>query len=76
VNIAIFSEALYLRTHKQEKFLLNSVLTASLVAASTLFFGRSYGATGIISGYLTVLVVVGLGLGTFTFMKYRKAWHA
>ena len=76
INIAIFSEALYLRAHKQEKFLLNSILTASLVAASTLFFGRSYGAMGIISGYLTILVVVGLGLGTFTFMKYRKAWHA
>jgi O-antigen/teichoic acid export membrane protein len=76
VNIAVFSEALYLRAHKQEKFLLNSVLTAILVAASTFFFGRSYGATGIISGYLATLLVVGLGIGTFTFMKYRKAWHA
>jgi O-antigen/teichoic acid export membrane protein len=76
VNIAVFSEALYLRAHKQEKFLLNSVLTAILVAASTLFFGRTYGATGVISGYLATLLVVGLGLGTFTFMKYRKAWHA
>ena len=75
-NIAVFSEALYLRAHKQEKFLLNSVLTASLVAASTLFFGRKYGAMGIVSGYLAILVVVSLGLGTLTFKKYRKAWHA
>jgi hypothetical protein len=76
VNIAVFSEALYLRAHKQEKFLLNSVLTASLVATSTLILGRIYGAMGIVSGYLATVLVVGLGLGTFTFIKYRKAWHA
>jgi hypothetical protein len=31
---------------------------------------------GIVSGYLAILVVVSLGLGTLTFKKYRKAWHA
>jgi O-antigen/teichoic acid export membrane protein len=75
-TIAVFAEALYLRVHKQEKFLFNSVLTALLVAISTLTLGRTYGAMGMISGYLVIVVVVSLGLGTFTFLKYRKAWHA
>lgn len=76
INIIVFAEALYLRAHKQEKFLLNSILTASLVGTSTILFGRIYGAMGMISGYLAVLIVVSFGLGTYTFLKYRKAWHA
>jgi O-antigen/teichoic acid export membrane protein len=75
VNIAVFAEALYLRAHKQEKFLLNSVLTALLVVISTFILGRAYGATGMISGYLVIVIIVSFGLGTFTFLKYRKAWH-
>ncbi|MDQ2832348.1 MAG: hypothetical protein M3Y50_01115 [Acidobacteriota bacterium] len=75
VNLAVFSQALYLRAHKQEKFLLNSLLTATLVVCSTLFFGRFYGATAMIAGYLAVVVTVSLGLGTLTFHKYRRLWH-
>jgi hypothetical protein len=76
INIVVFAEALYLRAHKQEKFLLNSVLTALFVAASTLYFGRLYGARGMIVGYLTTVLVISLGQGTYTFLKYRKIWHA
>jgi O-antigen/teichoic acid export membrane protein len=76
VNLTVFAEALYLRAHKQEKFLLNSVLTAILISASTLILGRFYGAIGMIVGYLLIGLVVGLGFGTFTFVKYRRIWHA
>jgi hypothetical protein len=76
LNITIFAEALYLRAHKQEKFLLNSVLGAILVSASTYFLGRSYGALGIVGGSLTIGLILGLPLGTYTFVKYRKMWHA
>jgi O-antigen/teichoic acid export membrane protein len=76
LNIVIFAEALYLRAHKQEKFLLNSVLGAILVSASTYFLGRSYGALGIVGGSLIIGLILGLPLGTYTFVKYRKMWHA
>lgn len=75
-NLAVFAEALYLRAHKQEKFLLNSILTACLVSASTFLLTHRYGAMGMISGYLAVLLIVSLGLGTITFRKYRRIWHA
>jgi O-antigen/teichoic acid export membrane protein len=75
-NIVVFAEALYLRAHKQEKFLLNSVLTALFVSVSTLYLGRLYGAGGMIVGYLITVVVISLGQGTYTFLKYRKIWHA
>ena len=75
LDTIIFAEALYLRAHKQEKFLLNSVLGALLVSASTFFLGRSYGAIGVVSGSLMIGLVMGLPLGTYTFFKYRRAWH-
>jgi hypothetical protein len=76
VNVVVFGEALYLRAHKQEKFLLNSVLGAVLVATSTVLLGRHYGAEGIVAGNLATALVVGLPLGTYMFVKYRRLWHA
>jgi O-antigen/teichoic acid export membrane protein len=76
IGVIVFAEATYLRAHKQEKFLLNSVLGAILVGASTYFLGRSYGATGVVVGTLLVSLFVGLPLGTYTFLKYRRIWHA
>jgi hypothetical protein len=75
VNHIVFSEALYLRAHKQEKFLMVSVLNATFMAMSTYFLGKRFGAIGMVSGYLVVNTVIGLGLGTYTFFKYRRLWH-
>ncbi len=75
VNVVVFGEALYLRAHKQEKFLLNSVLGAILVAPSTYFFGRLYGAEGIIAANVAIAFLMGLPLGTYVFLKYRRLWH-
>lgn len=75
IAIVISAEALYLRAHKQEKFLFNSVLGAILVALSTYFLGKAYGALGMVAGSLAITVLVGLPLGTYTFQKYRRLWH-
>lgn len=76
LNNIVFAQALYLRAHKQEKFLLNSVLGAVLVGCSTFFLGRTYGAIGMVTGTLLVGLLMGLPLGTYTFFKYRRLWHA
>lgn len=76
LNHLVFSEALYLRAHKQEKFLLVSVLNALFMLASAYPLGKRYGAAGMMTAYLAGSTVIGLGLGTFTFLKYRKKWHA
>jgi hypothetical protein len=75
VDTIIFAQALYLRAHKQEKFLLPSVLGAILTACSTYFLGKHYGALGMVAGSLTIGIFVGLPLATYIFVKYRKAWH-
>lgn len=76
INVFVFAEALYLRAHKQEKFLLNSVLGAVLVSGCTLVLGKFYGAAGMVVGCLGTGLLMGLPLGTYTFIKYRRLWHA
>ena len=71
-----FAQSVYLRAHKQEKFLLNSVLGAICMSMSTFFLGRRFGILGMASGYLATALTVGLGFGTYIFLKYRRIWHA
>ncbi len=76
LNQLVASLALYLRAHKQEKFLFNSVAGGILVGLSTIFLGRYFGAVGMTGGFLAVTAVVGVGMGTGTFVKWRRIWHA
>jgi O-antigen/teichoic acid export membrane protein len=76
INMIVFAEAIYLRAHKHEKFLLPSVLGAILTTCSTYFLGRHYGAIGMVTGNLLIGLLVGLPMGTYIFLKYRRIWHA
>ena len=70
------AQAIYLRAHKQEPFLLPSLLGGVLVSLSSLLLCRPYGATGMMAGYLIVSLAVGMGLGTAIFVRKRREWHA
>jgi hypothetical protein len=74
VNVIVFSEAFYLRAHKQEVFFINSLVGAVTVTAFTLFFGWYYGARGIAAS-CCVGNFVGLVWSTYKFRKYRRLWH-
>ena len=76
INQMVASMAIYLRAHKQEKFLLNSVIGAVGMGCSTFFLGRAFGALGMTAGQFVIAVSVGLGYGTYTFLKWRRIWHA
>ena len=76
INQIVNSWALYLRAHKQEKFLIPSVIGTVLVILSTYFLGRPFGALGMTAGHMSIAVVAGLGLGGYTFAHYRRLWHA
>ena len=75
-NVIVFAEAMYLRAHKQEKFMVNSIVGALWIAPAALFFGRSFGASGIATANFWGSIVIGLGFGTYTFARYRRLWHA
>ncbi len=74
-NNVVSSEAMYLRAHKQEKFMLNSIVGALYTAPMAWVLGSRFGAPGIATGYFAGTMVIGLGLGTYTFQKYRRRWH-
>ena len=79
LNIVVFGEAIYLRAHKQEKFMTNALLFAMYAAPAAFFAGRSMGphggAWGIAATYLLGALVIGIGHGTWVFAKYRRLWH-
>ncbi len=79
-NIVVFAEALYLRAHKQEKFMINSILGALYIAPVAYGLGRWQnphgGAWGIAAAYAVGTLVIGLGYGTYTFLRWRRIWHA
>jgi len=76
LNVIVFAQATYLRAHKQEKFLLNSVLGAVLIGLSTYFLGKNFGAFGVALGTLAIGLFIGLPWATYIFFKYRRIWHA
>ena len=76
LNQVVASMALYLRAHKQEKFLVNSVVGAVCVALSSFLLGRRFGALGMTAGQFTITAVVGVGFGFYIFQRYRRIWHA
>jgi len=75
VSNIVFAEAIYLRAHKQEPFLITSIIMGFLICLSTLFIGKNYGAFGIVMGYFMINLFIGLGLGTKIFYKKRRLWH-
>jgi hypothetical protein len=68
------SEAIYLRAHKNEPFLVQSLLIASSTAASVVVFARISGALGVSIAYFAVLGVAGVISATTIFVIKRKEW--
>ena len=76
INQMVSSMAVYLRAHKQEKYLANSVAGAVCIALSSYVLGRHFGALGMTAGQLVITLIVGLGFGSHIFFKFRRLWHA
>lgn len=70
----IQSEAIYLRAHKCEPFLLQSILIAASTAAGVTFFARTSGTLGVAIASFVVLGVCGSISATSIFLARRKAW--
>jgi len=76
INCIVFCQAVYLRAHKQEPYLYNSLVGAVLVPLVIFFLGRPYGGLGIAVGLFSVNILIGLPWATCIFSQKRKQWHA
>ena len=68
------SEAIYLRAHKCEPFLVQSIVIASCTAASVVMFAKLSGAMGVSLAYFLVLGVAGVISATTIFRTKRGQW--
>lgn len=75
LNHLLYSEAIYLRAHKREPFLVLSVIVALMSNAATLAAAQRLGATGVTVGYFICDGIINLAGGTYIFMKSRRIWH-
>lgn len=70
-----FCEALYLRAHKTEPFVLLSVTAGVLTGSSTYLLAGPFSTLGVSAGYV-MCCTLGLVWGSQIFFKKRKEWHA
>jgi len=75
VNQVIFALATYLRCHKKEPLLIQSITMGILVCASTFLLGKKFGLFGITIGYFFLTCIVSLLWTIYIFFNKRKNWH-
>ena len=68
------SEAIYLRAHKCEPFLIQSILIATATGASVVVLAKLSGALGVSLAYFAVLGVAGVVSATAIFFTKRSQW--
>lgn len=70
-----FSWATYLRCHKEEPFLVLSVVSGVYCLLSTLIFGNLFGLYGICIGYTAWNVLVTMPWSHHIFVTKKHEWH-
>ncbi len=74
MNQYVFATATYLRCHKREPYMWQSLSTGLACVLSTLVLGRLYGMMGIVAGY-AVLTVGSLIWCRAIFVNKKRLWH-
>jgi O-antigen/teichoic acid export membrane protein len=75
MNHVLFSQAIYLRAHKAEPFLVAGVCAAIVMACSTYVMGRFLGVNAVAAGFFVVTLVT-TPITTYIFLTKRTLWHS
>lgn len=70
----IQSEAIYLRSHKREPFLLQSVIIAVTMGVCVFYFAKTSGTLGVAAAFCVVLGLCGSISATWIFLNQRAKW--
>jgi O-antigen/teichoic acid export membrane protein len=70
-----YFQALYLRAHAREPFLVVGVLGGLLIGALVLIFGAKHGPTGAATAYLFVVAFFVLPMSTVIWFRRRAEWQ-
>jgi hypothetical protein len=74
INLLTTSMAGYLRAHKEEPFLINSIVGAILISSVAWFCARYYDANVMCFTITVINLIVGLPLAVYIFLYKRKMW--
>ena len=75
LNHIVYSQALYLRAHKEEPFVGQAVISAILIASLTMYLGKYSGAGAVVVGVFVQGALFGLPYATYIFVSKRRTWH-
>ena len=73
-NHVIFAEASYLRAHKEEPFMVLSLLSGLVTTTLAIIFVPRLGLVGAVYSYAATTLLIGLVGGTLIFFHKRKNW--
>lgn len=73
--VTVNAYATYLRAHKKEPLLAQSVATAVLQGFATWFLGKEFSSFGVSIGYFIISVFISLPTVYWIWRHYRNAWH-
>lgn len=74
-NQFVFAWAAYLRSHKKEPFLINSIVLGILIAISVFVTANFYGVTGVVIGYSVLTLFLGVPWAYYIFQNKKREWH-
>lgn len=74
INQAVNSWAIYLRCHKREPYLINSIIGAILCSLSTIIAGQYWGVIGITWGYFLIALLMFIWAYKI-FNNKKNEWH-
>lgn len=74
LNQFVAAWATYLRCHKKEPFLINSIVGGILCLLSTVLLGKYFGVIGVTSGYCLITVTM-FPWAFYIFRTKRLEWH-
>jgi len=67
--------ATYLRCHKKEPYLINSIVSGLLCSLSTVLLGKYFGVMGITSGYCIISICI-FPWVYYIFRTKKRIWHS
>ena len=73
-NLIVSSWATYLRCHKKEPYLLNSIVGGILSSLSTIYLGKHFGLIGITLGFFSINIIM-FPWAYLTYKNKRTQWH-
>jgi len=75
LNVIVLNQAIYLRAHKREPFVIPSCVGGVVIIVTLLILAPLFGERGATLSYLMPSLVL-LPLPTLIFLNCRKKWHA